>query len=74
MERSQLVKGIVGSALIGAGIAVMVSAGRCVDCDKGEDALLDVASASAELADEAAGEAGEPTLQRDYAGGEDAGE
>lgn len=47
--RSQLVRGLIGSMLIGAGIAMMISAARCTDCDKGEGALDDIAAASAEM-------------------------
>ena len=44
----------VGALLIGAGLALMLSASKkiCVDCEKGEAALEDVAAASAEMATE----------------------
>ena len=49
MERSQLLKGAIGSILIGIGLATLISAARCVDCDKGEGILEEVAEASADL-------------------------
>lgn len=54
-ERSQLVKAAIGSLLIGAGIAFMVSAAS--GCDKGEGILEEVATASADMDDVAQGEA-----------------
>lgn len=57
-DRNQMTKAAIGSLLIGAGIAFMVSAAS--GCVKGEEALEDVAVASAEMASEVAqGEAAE---------------
>lgn len=58
MERSQLLKGAIGSILIGIGLATLISAARCVDCDKGEGILEEVAEASADLAAEAVADGG----------------
>ena len=54
MDRSVMVRAGVGALLIGAGLALMLSASKaiCVDCEKGEAALEDVATASAEMVDE----------------------
>lgn len=51
MERSQLMKGAIGSVLIGAGIAFMVSAASGCAEDQGEGILEEVAAASADLDD-----------------------
>ena len=54
MDRSVMMRAGVGALLIGAGLALMLSASKkiCVDCEKGEAALEDVAAASAEMATE----------------------
>lgn len=54
MNRDVVIRAALGSLLVGVGIAVMLSASKkiCVDCEKGEDALGDVAAASAEMAPE----------------------
>ena len=67
MERSQLVKGLIGSMLIGAGIAVMISAAR--RCDQGEGILEEVAGVSAEMA--GAGDDSEAASAVEANGGDD---
>lgn len=52
MNRSVLIRAGLGSLLIGAGLALMLSARRslCVDCeDEPEATIADVAAASAEV-------------------------
>jgi hypothetical protein len=54
MNRDVITRALLGSIFVGIGVALLASASKkvCIDCDKGEDVLEDIAVASAELAED----------------------